>query len=502
MNQLLNKRQFISNITTMASKLNNFSELQSILSDEEKTNEGVLHFHSQFNVTRLVQSLSAVKIKGYLVSTLIFVLCIYRLRGLTVWRMHKTMATRLFDMDENTLYRFMNNEWIDWRKLLMGFAKQFKSLARNHGSETQGMSFFIIDDTDLEKTGKTFEFISRIFNHVKHTWHLGFKMLTLGYWDGKSLIAVDFSLHREEGKNGNYGLTKKERSKQFNKQRDQSAPSMNRIRELDQKKTDVAVSMIKRAVKNGFRASYVLMDSWFTNDRVIKSIRSIKNGALHFLGMCKIDSRKYDIGGKLLNSHQIVIRNQRKRGKYSRKHKSEYISIVADYKGTRVKLFYIRYHNAKNWTLILTTELSLKFTDALERYQIRWTIEVFFKECKQYLKLGTSQNTDFDGQVADATIALITHTILTLQRRFEAYETMGELFRETQQQLLELTLWERILKTFVKMLHELLEVLNLDVEATIEKIMTSNHAANKLLKMLEVVSENPDNNEYNHNLAV
>lgn len=51
------------------------------------------------------------------------------------------------------------------------------------------------------------------------------------------------------------------------------------------------------------------------------------------------------------------------------------------------------------------------------------------------------------------------------------------------------------------MLHELLEVLNLDVEATIEKIMTSNHAANKLLKMLEVVSENPDNNEYNHNLA-
>jgi hypothetical protein len=485
----------------MASKLTNLSELQAILSNDEKTNEGILHFHSKFKISRLMQSIDAIKVKGYFASVLVFVLCIYRLRGFTVWAMHKTMATKLFKMDENTLYRFMNNERINWRKLLMGFARQFKTIVHRCGDQFKTVTYFIIDDTDLEKTGKTFEFISRIHNHVRGVWPLGFKMLTLGYWDGKSLIAVDFSLHREKGSSGNYGLTRKERRNQFSKQRDPSTPSMTRIKELDKKKTDVAVSMIKRAVKNGFVASYVLMDSWFTNDYVIKSIRSIKNGALHFLGMCKIDSRKYDVGGKPLNSHQIITRNQRKRGKYSRKHKSEYIAIVADYKGTRVKLFYIRYRNAKSWTLILTTDLSLKFTEALERYQIRWTIEVLFKECKQYLKLGACQNTDFDGQIADATIALITHTILTLQRRFEAYETMGELFRETQQQLLELTLWERILKAFIKMLRELMEILSIDLEETIEKIMASNHNDNKLLKMLEVLSENPNNDEYNHKLA-
>ncbi|MFA5475895.1 MAG: IS4 family transposase, partial [Bacteroidales bacterium] len=71
--------------------------------------------------------------------------------------------------------------------------------------------------------------------------------------------------------------------------------------------------------------------------------------------------------------------------------------------------------------------------------------------------MGTCQNTDFDGQIADTTIVLITHTILMLQRRFEAYETMGGLFRESQQQLLELTLWDRILKIFIRMLRELLE---------------------------------------------
>ena len=100
--------------------------------------------------------------------------------------------------------------------------------------------------------------------------------------------------------------------------------------------------------------------------------------------------------------------------------------------------------------MLLTTNLTLSFAEAIELYQIRWTIEVLYKECKQYLRLGGSQNTDFDGQIADATITLATHTILSLQKRFSAYETMGELFRETQQQLLELTLWERLIKVFIK----------------------------------------------------
>lgn len=35
--------------------------------------------------------------------------------------------------------------------------------------------------------------------------------------------------------------------------------------------------MLRRAVKNGFRAGYVLIDSWFVNDSLIKGIRGIKN---------------------------------------------------------------------------------------------------------------------------------------------------------------------------------------------------------------------------------
>jgi IS4 transposase len=92
----------------------------------------------------------------------------------------------------------------------------------------------------------------------------------------------------------------------------------------------------------------------------------------------------------------------------SRRFKSKYIKVDALYKGTPVRLFYVRYKGAGTWKLLLTTDLSLSFTKAMELYQIRWTIEVLFKECKQYLRLGQGQNTDFDGQIADITITLLS----------------------------------------------------------------------------------------------
>lgn len=51
------------------------------------------------------------------------------------------------------------------------------------------------------------------------------------------------------------------------------------------------------------------------------------------------------------------------------------------------------------------------------------------------------------------------------------------------------------------MLRELMEILSLDVEETIEKIMTITHAENQLLKMLQLLTDNPDNDEYNDKLA-
>jgi hypothetical protein len=122
------------------------------------------------------------------------------------------------------------------------------------------------------------------------------------------------------------------------------------------------------------------MDSWFVTDFMLKSIREIKGGLLHATGICKMDKRKFEVNGKLYNSQTIITMNENKRGRLHacRKFKSKYMTLVATYSGTPVKLFYIKYKNANRWTLLLTADLSLSFVKAMELYQIRWSIEVMF----------------------------------------------------------------------------------------------------------------------------
>jgi hypothetical protein len=156
-------------------------------------------------------------------------------------------------------------------------------------------------------------------------------------------------------------------------------------------------------------------------------------------------------------------------------------------------LFFSRYSATSSWNLLLTTDLGLSYIRAIEIYQIRWSIEVFFKETKQYLGLGKTQSNDFDAHIADITLIMITHMALSLQKRFANYQTMGALFHENQKQLLELTLWERLWGCFIKLLNELMELLGFDLERVIEKALYDKKSEEYLIKVLQLVNEETKN---------
>jgi hypothetical protein len=246
------------------------------------------------------------------------------------------------------------------------------------------------------------------------------------------------------------------------------------------------------------------MDSWFVSDFMLKEIRKIRKGMLHVVGMCKMDKRKFEVDGKMRNSQTIITMNENQSSKVHicSKYQSRYFCVVANYMGTQVKLFYIKYKRSTHWTLLLTTDPSLSFVKAMELYQIRWSIEVLFKECKQYLRLGKSQNTDFCGQIADATLTMITYTILSLNKRFQAYETIGALFRNTQQTMIEKTLCQRIEMVILKIVRDLLEILYIDVEQTIYSLMSSDKTAREVIILLNTVKHLDDCSEKFYSIAV
>ena len=105
------------------------------------------------------------------------------------------------------------------------------------------------------------------------------------------------------------------------------------------------------------------------------------------------------------------------------------------------------------------------------------------------IEVNWSKNTDFDGQIAYAAITLITHTVLSLQLRFKDCETMGGLFRDTQNRMVEATLYRRIMQAILSIIVQLLEFLSIDVDETISLLIEDSDKNQKVINLLIAVSQ-------------
>ena len=255
------------------------------------------------------------------------------------------------------------------------------------------------------------------------------------------------------------------------------------------KKTDCAVAMMQRAWKAGLRAAYALCDSWFTCEEFIHAVRAIGDGSVHFLGMGKMDNRRYYVRGFHQNVYEMISRYERTEAKKMPKYNSRYF-IVNGFMGKEiVRIFFIKYGHNQNWNIIVTTDLTMGITKCFETYQIRWSIEVLAKESKQYLGLGRYQGRDFDGQIADCTLCHMTYIVLALDKRLNDYETMGALFEEQRADLMALTLWQRLLAVIKRLLDVLADMLGVTYEELSANIVCNEKMLDKYIVMAEALEE-------------
>jgi hypothetical protein len=96
--------------------------------------------------------------------------------------------------------------------------------------------------------------------------------------------------------------------------------------------------------------------------------------------------------------------------------------------------------------MLISIDTDLTFTNAMKYYHIRCSIVVFFKVCKQNLNINKCQSTDFDAHIAWIPLSFISYMMLSLRKRFDDYETMGEVFKDFKNELLEIILVEKLCK--------------------------------------------------------
>ena len=386
---------------------------------------------------------------------------------------------------KDIFYRFINNSMIDWRKFTYSLNMQLlRNVEKQSTTDAQSpLRCIILDDTDLVKTSNHFELIGKIYSHVTHTSKLGFKGLFMGYHDGKSFFSLDFSFHGEKGKNEKkpYGLTPAQYRERHSKKRDKLSPGIQRVDQYYTSKIESTISMLRLAISKGVRFDYLLVDSWFTCHEIVKFIVTRRIGC-HFLGMIKMGKTRYEVLGKNLTAKEIIERLRRtKKTKRSKLLGYYYGGIIVNFKGIEVKIFFCKTSKKGNWNAIMTTNTELTFEQAYKIYSTRWSIEVFFKECKQNLGLGKCQSQDFDAQIAATTLCMLQYNMLSIAKRFSDYETLGELFRATQKDSLQLCISEKIWLIIIELVSHLSEILNLDSETLMEKIFSENEQLTKYL---------------------
>ncbi len=392
---------------------------------------------------------------------------------------------RLIQYGKDVFYGIKNSPRINWRQCLLRQAKscdiEGEEISQDHSRADQTRCF-IIDDTDMPKTGKRMELLGRIYSHVKGGSILGYKGLNLALWTGATLLHLDFSLHGEAGKKKDQGIRKKDRKKRYAKRRDKNSPGCKRTSEYFEKKTLVAVQMLRRAINKGFRASYILVDSWFFNRSLVEA--AVSHG-IHLISRPKNNNWKYILKG---NPRTISSLSNKFRSLNSRKYWTEmglyYGGLTVEFQGHLLQLFFYKENKrGSKWEVIATTNLKIGAKKAYQIYQNRWSIEVSYKELKQHLKFGACQSRDFDAQIADATQCLLAYNFLSKYKMIHHYQTIGGLFKEISRNWLSPTLMNRFWNKVMGLIRKLARFVDLPINILRDNLLRKDEFYSKFEKL-------------------
>lgn len=349
--------------------------------------------------------------------------------------------------EKDAVYRFLNNPTYNWRRFLL-------SLSATTISKTSALTasdrlkVLIVDDSTYERNrSKKVELLARCFDHVSQRarYYKGFRMLTLGWSDGATFMPVDFSLLSSS----------KTVINSVDKSLDKRTSGYKRRKEALQTAPEQLPGMIKRALSKGIDASYVLMDSWFTQQPLIKFIAE---QGIDVIGMVKDTNQRY-----LVNGNWVGLKELYRAAKPTAHHKSIIRSSHTTMKnGVAVKVVFIRNRNKKSeWLAILSTDCTLTEQEIIRIYGMRWDIEVFFKATKSLLKLQKEfQGRSYDSLIAHTSVVFTRYIILSWQSRCNSDDrTLGGMFFELCDEVNELD-WAVALQQLIELLDDALKKTN------------------------------------------
>lgn len=317
---------------------------------------------------------------------------------------------------KNMYYRFLNESRYNWQRFITLLSVKVTGYFRSLTKPDRVISLVLDDSVIPRERSKKVELLSYVYDHVIHKTVKGFNLLTLGWTDGYSFVPVGFNMMAS--------ANEKKRIVSMSDSVDKRKNGYKSRQDAIQKKPQAAVKLIHNALQAGIQASYVLMDTWFTNEPFIKEV--IAEG-VDVIGMLKDIKQRYYYRGKLYNLKQLsqLVSFNVPKNIFG----SVCVTTMKD--RIPVKIVFVRNRNKKDeYIMILTTDCNLSDTEVVRIYGNRWSIEVFFRATKSLLCLGNEfQGLSYDMTVSSTAIVFTRYILLEwLRRKSSDQKTICELF--------------------------------------------------------------------------
>ena len=398
--------------------------------NDKHISKSIKRFFTRFHVSSALKSANAYKKKGIPVAEVFQYLFLLVFSNRSMY-MDLITGRNTPSFAKDTVYRFMKMIHINWIRFTTILSSRIIKDAVLPLDSEERKNVLILDDSMFERNrSKKVELLAKVYDHAKHKYRFGFRMLTLGWSDGSTFLPVNSILLSSEKKKNrvNEAAVLDKRTAGYKRR----ALSM-------QKGTHAMLELLDAAKKADVPAKYVLFDSWFSSP---STLHAVKKTGYDVIGMVKKTPKMFFCyNGEDMSLVSIYNRNKKRRGR-SRYLLSVMVDVVKDGESIPAKVVYVRNRNKrKEYLCLISTDTSLDEDEIIRIYGKRWDIEVFFKVCKTYLNLSRECNAlSYDAMAAHTAVVFTRYMMLSLESR-ESNDTrsLGELFLYFSDEMADIT---------------------------------------------------------------
>ena len=242
---------------------------KSITQDAQNDNqisETIRRFFTRFHISSALKSANAYKSKGISVAEIFQYLFILIFSNRSMY-MNLLSGRNPPAFRKDTVYRFMKMTQVNWIRFTTVLSSRIIKDAIVPLDSEDRANVLIVDDSMFERNrSKKVELLTKVYDHAKHAYKFGFRMLTLGWSDGSTFLPVNSVLLSSENKKNRINEAS---------EMDKRSVGYKRRQLSMQKGTSVMLELLKQAKRAAIPAKYVLFDSWFSSPSSIHAVKEI-----------------------------------------------------------------------------------------------------------------------------------------------------------------------------------------------------------------------------------